>query len=261
MVAVYVGTSGWQYRDWREAFYPRKLPQRAWLSYYADRFQVVEVNSTFYNLPEADVFESWRNSTPDDFVFVLKMSRYLTHMKKLKEPEVPVGNFLKTARSLKGKLGPVLLQLPPKWRANPERLRAALHAFPKDFRIAVEFRDQSWYVDAVRGVLSERNAALCIADRDEKLITPEWRTADWGYVRLHWGAGEPYPCYTEGRLRDWAQRIRNLWPKSNDVYVFFNNDPGACAVDGARRLAEMLREAGVQATRVPSAREIAIAAG
>ena len=258
-MTVFVGTSGWQYRDWRGAFYPKQLPQRAWLSYYSERFQVVEVNSTFYNLPEADVFESWRKSTPDDFVFVLKMSRYLTHMKKLMEPREPVRNFLKAAGSLKEKLGPVLVQLPPHWRANPERLREALRSFPKDIRIAVEFRDQSWYVDAVREVLSERNAALCLADRDEKLITPEWRTADWGYARLHWGAGGPHPCYTDARLRDWAQRIRDLWPKSNDVYIFFNNDPGACAVNDARRLAEMLREAGVQTTRVPSAGEIAIA--
>lgn len=257
-MTVYVGTSGWQYKDWRGAFYPDKLPQRDWLPHFAARFGVVEVNNTFYNLPRAEVFTAWRERTPADFRFALKMSRYLTHLKRLKEPREPIDRFLKAASGLGEKMGPLLLQLPPNMKAEAGRLDEALVACPAGVRIAVEFRDASWYTDSIREVLSRHGAALCLADRGEKPITPEWRTAGWGYVRFHWGAGEPGPCYTDGCLREWARRIAGLWDGSCDVYAFFNNDPRCCAVSDARRLALEIKHLGLNATRVPESEDVHI---
>jgi uncharacterized protein YecE (DUF72 family) len=251
VVTVFIGTSGWQYKDWRSAFYPAKLAQKGWLQYYAQRFQVVEVNNTFYNLPDADVFRSWRAHTPEDFVFVPKMSRYLTHMKRLREPEAALERFFSAAGELQHKLGPVLLQLPPRMKSNPERLRATLRAFPEHVRVAVEFRDDSWFGDDVRSVLSEYGAALCLADRGEKLGSPDWRTADWGYVRFHWGNGTPESSYSESCLQAWAFRLQRLWNPNSDVYVFFNNDPHCCAVNDAGRLALELKSLGLETSRTP----------
>jgi uncharacterized protein YecE (DUF72 family) len=250
-VTVYIGTSGWQYRHWRGRFYPKEMPQREWLEYYAARFDTVEVNNTFYRLPEREVFESWRERAPQGFVFALKMSQYLTHMKRLRDPEEPVERFMEAARGLGAKLGPVLVQLRPGMKVDPERLRAALGAFPKGIRLAVEFRDDSWHTDAVRGVLEERGAALCLADRGEKLVTPDWKTADWGYVRLHWGVDSPQSCYTDAALERWADRIVETWLPEEDVFVYFNNDPNACALRDASMLARFLRDLGREVSATP----------
>ena len=257
---IYVGTSGWQYRDWRGAFYPPKLPQKEWLGYYAGRFQVVEVNNTFYNLPAASVFETWHARAPKDFVFGLKMSRYLTHIKRLKEPREPVERFFKTAAGLRDKAGPVLLQLPPNMELDLERLDLALRAMPRGFRVAVEFRDDSWYVEDVRRLLARHKSALCLADCREKLLTPAWRTANWGYVRMHEGLGRPRAGYRDGALREWARCIAGQWGPRQDVYVFFNNDTHCCAVNDARRLAQELQAVGRKTSRVPAADEIQLAA-
>ena len=139
---VFVGTSGWQYPHWRRLFYPEKVPQHTWLEYYSRRFQTVEVNNTFYNLPEAEVFAEWKRQTPPDFVFALKMSRFLTHLKRLRDPEDPVRRFMTRARRLGRKRGPILVQLPPSLKADPGRLDAALAAFPRSARVAVEFRHE-----------------------------------------------------------------------------------------------------------------------
>jgi uncharacterized protein YecE (DUF72 family) len=248
-MTIYVGTSGWQYRHWRNRFYPKGVAQKDWLPYYAERFQTVEVNNTFYNLPEASVFEKWRDETPDDFVFALKVSQYLTHRKRLRDPEEPVERFMKAARKLGDKLGPVLLQLPPRMKADAARLDAALHAFPRSVRVAVEFRDDSWYGDGVREVLAEHNAALCLPDRDEKTLSPEWRTADWGYIRFHGGRGEPGSAYRDRAMRAWAERIERVWREREDVFVYFNNDANGAALVDAGRLATMLAKRGLKVTR------------
>ncbi|HXH20899.1 MAG TPA: DUF72 domain-containing protein, partial [Dehalococcoidia bacterium] len=206
-MTVYIGTSGWQYRHWRGAFYPPRLPQREWLEHYAARFQTVEVNNTFYSLPRRAVFEDWCARTPEGFVFALKMSRYLTHLKRLRDPKDPVDRFMEVARGLDGKLGPVLLQLPPRMKADVARLQDALQAFPRAVRLAVEFRDDSWRREDVRQALADRGAALCLADRGEALATADWKTADWGYVRLHWGRASPQSCYTQECLGVWARRL------------------------------------------------------
>src|SRR5206468_2571114 len=156
-----------------------KLAQAGWLRHYAERFQTVELNNSFYRLPEASSFERWRQETPEDFVVAVKASRFLTHLKRLRDPAEPVDLFMERARHLRTKLGPVLLQLPPRFQADAGRLAAALDRFGRQARVAVEFRDDSWYTDEVRRVLEDRGSALCMADSPHRR-TPEWRTAEWG---------------------------------------------------------------------------------
>ena len=184
---VLVGTSGWQYRHWRDAFYPAGVPQRQWLEYYAGRFATVENNGTFYRLPARETFEQWRARTPEGFVMAVKASRYLTHIRRLRDPAEPVRRMLDAFAGLGERLGPVLIQLPPDMRADPELLDRALGQFPPSVRVAVEPRHPSWWSDPVRDVLTARGAALCWADRAGQPVTPLWRTAGWGYVRFHEG--------------------------------------------------------------------------
>ncbi len=250
-----VGTSGWQYRSWRGRFYPDGLPQRRWLDHYAARFACVEVNNTFYNLPAAETFARWGAETPHDFRFVLKLSRYLTHIRRLREPEDSVRLFLERAEPLAAKTGPLLLQLPPTMRCDVERLDAALSAFPRRWRIAVEFRHASWYTDDVAACLRTHDAALCLTDRRGQPQQPMWRTSTWGFVRFHEGRATPHPCYGDTSLRSWVTRIRALWAPADDVYAFFNNDPGGCAVRDAVRFAAHAGRANLHPTRVPSIRE------
>jgi len=239
-VTVFVGTSGWQYDSWRGKFYPEKLPKSRWLEHYATRFRTVEVNNTFYRLPGPDTFAEWARRTPDGFVIVPKLSRYLSHIKRLRDPEEPVQRFLEHSAPLGAKRGPLLLQLPPDFQTDVGRLDAALAQFPRDVRVAVEFRHRSWYADDVCAVLDRHNAALVLADRASRPTGPLWRTADWAYVRLHHGRGLPPPCYGRGALRAWAQRLRELWGSDADAYVFFNNDGRACAPRDAARFERLV---------------------
>jgi uncharacterized protein YecE (DUF72 family) len=246
-----IGTSGWQYRDWRGAFYPEKLAQARWLEHYAERFCTVEVNNTFYRLPKPETFVAWRERTPDDFVVVVKTSRYLTHIKRLLEPGPSVDLFMERARGLGDKLGPLLIQLPPTLQADPPRLRDALAAFPADVRLAVEFRHGSWHRDDVYSILEERDAALVAADRHGN---PLWvqRTATWGFVRLHEGDGDPPPCYPRSDLERWAGIIATTWGAEREVFLFFNNDPRGCAVRNAVEMAQIAAQHGLNSSRVPS---------
>jgi uncharacterized protein YecE (DUF72 family) len=251
-----IGTSGWQYRHWRDRFY-QGIPQRRWLEHYAERFATVESNAAFYRLPDADTFAAWAERTPDDLVMAVKASRYLTHVRRLKEPEEPVERLLDRARRLGPKLGPILLQLPPNLQAEPELLDRTLRAFPDDVRVAVEPRHDSWWTDEVRALLTERKAALCLAD-SPKRKTPLWRTADWGYLRLHEGRATPHPCYGRTALDTWAKHLAELWPASADVFVYFNNDPEGCAVRDARWFAAAVKRTGRTPTRVPKASEVPV---
>ena len=248
-MTVFVGTSGWQYASWRGPFYPEDLAQARWLEWFADRFQVVEVNNTFYRLPPPDTFRTWAERTPADFVIVPKVSRYLTHIKRLKDPEEPVKRFLDHAAPLGAKLGPLLVQLPPNLAVDVARLDAVLRLFG-DRRVAVEFRHDSWFVDEVRSVLEAHGAALCLADRKSKAVSPMWRTAEWGYVRFHEGTASPRPCYGKAALDSWARRLADTWGPDADVYVFFNNDPRACAVRDAAVFAQLAEKAGLPTSRV-----------
>jgi uncharacterized protein YecE (DUF72 family) len=258
-MTLFVGTSGWQYRDWRGAFYPHDLPQGEWLEHYARRFRVVEVNSTFYRLPGRETFADWARRVPDDFVFAMKASRYLTHIKRLVDPASAVERLFEHAEPLGAKLGPVLVQLPPTLPFAPERLRATLDAVPPGARVAVEFREPGWFREESYALLAEHDAALCLADRGSRPETPVRRTASWGYVRFHAGRATPFPCYGRAALRSWAERVASLWSADADVYAFFNNDARACAPRDARQFALAARRAGLRPTRLPGAREVALA--
>jgi uncharacterized protein YecE (DUF72 family) len=246
---IWIGTSGWQYRDWRERFYPGDLPQRAWLEWYCRHFRTVELNNSFYRLPAASTFAQWRRRTPDGFVMAVKMSRFLTHIKKLNDPAEPVQRFLERAEELGPRLGPVLIQLPPHFQAVPERLDQTLRLLPRRIRAAVEFRDPSWFNQEVRDILERHGAAFVLADAPGR-NPPFWKTADWGFLRFHEGRASPPPCYEEDALRTWAERLARMFERSQDVYVYFNNDHRACAVRDARRFAHLCREAGLEPTPV-----------
>ncbi|MEV4219402.1 DUF72 domain-containing protein [Nonomuraea sp. NPDC049725] len=231
-----VGTSGWQYRDWRGVLYPEGVPQRLWLETYAAEFATVESNNAFYRLPPPRTFAAWRERTPDGFVMAVKASRFLTHIRRLAEPEEPVARLMAAVAGLGGKLGPILLQLPPTLRADLGRLDRCLRCFPAGTRVAVEFRHPSWWTDETRAVLEARGAALCWADRLGRPRNPFWDTAGWGYVRLH--EGRAGFAYGDTSLKTWARRVRESgW---RDAYVYFNNDPGGAAVRNAARFARLL---------------------
>jgi uncharacterized protein YecE (DUF72 family) len=257
---VLLGTSGWQYRDWRGGFYPAGLPQRRWLEHYASQYLTVENNASFYRLPSRETFAGWRDRTPDGFVMAVKASRYLTHIRRLRDPAEPVARLLGAAAGLGPRLGPVLLQLPPTLAADPGLLDACLAEFVAaaggagtgPVRVAVEPRHPSWWCDEVRQVLSAHQAALCWADRLGHPVTPLWRTADWGYLRFHEGAAQPWPCYGPQALRTWAARLRDTWPGRADVYAYFNNDPGGAAVVNSAQFATAARKAGLAPTRTPT---------
>ena len=253
-MTVIIGTSGWHYQDWRGGFYPGGLPTRSWLAHYAERFATVEVNNAFYRLPSEGTFAAWAGSTPADFIVAVKASRYLTHIKRLRDPAEPVQRLLGRAGELGGRLGPILLQRPPNMKKDAPLLDEALQAFPPGVRVAVEVRHSSWFNDEVRSVLEAHGAAWCLADGGPVDI-PRWRTADWLYVRFHRGTGKPSSCYTRSPLETWARRLAQLCDAGTDAFCYFNNDPHGCALRDARRFASAVRRAGMDATRVPSTRE------
>jgi uncharacterized protein YecE (DUF72 family) len=222
---IWIGTSGWQYRDWRGTFYPQKLPQREWLIHYASGFDTVEVNNSFYRLPETTTFEHWRDVTPDGFLFAVKANRYLTHIRRLREPAEPLELFWSRARVLGPRLGPVLFQLPPRFPAEDDRLETFLRALPTGLQAAFEFRDPSWHTPAIFDLLSDAGAALVWADRPGRRIVPPL-TAEWAYVRFHQGRRDT-PGYPRAKLRRWADRLARL--PVRELFVYFNNDEEAAA--------------------------------
>ena len=257
---VLIGTSGWQYRDWRGGLYPAGVAQRNWLEHYATQFATVENNSTFYRLPAPQTFAGWRDRTPGDFVMAVKASRYLTHVRKLRDPAEPVARLLERADRLGPKLGPILLQLPPTLTAEPALLDACLRAFrdaPRPgrgpLRLAVEPRHPSWWTEEVEQILAAHDAALSWADRLGRPVTPLWRTAGWGYLRFHEGTADPWPSYGRQALRSWADRVAQAWPGDADVYVYFNNDAGGAAVVNSAEFGALARDAGLPVTRTPAA--------
>ncbi|MFC8092730.1 DUF72 domain-containing protein [Streptomyces sp. NPDC057301] len=250
-MTLFVGTSGWQYRDWRGALYPADVPMRLWLEEYTRHFATVEINNAFYRLPTRENFEAWHDRVPGDFVVGVKASRYLTHIKRLKDPEEPVHRLMSHAAGLGDRLGPVLLQLPPTLRADLGLLDACLACFPSGTRIAVEPRHESWWTAGTRKVLESRGAALCWADVQARPVTPLWRTADWGYVRFHEGRAQPWPRYGRRSLETWVDRIATTWSDDEDMYAYFNNDPGAAAVADGVAFGRAATRAGLTVTRTP----------
>jgi uncharacterized protein YecE (DUF72 family) len=239
--AVRVGCSGWVYPHWRERLYPKGLPQRQWLAYYAEHFDTVEINNTFYRLPSPSAVEGWVEQSPPGFVFAVKASRYLTHVKRLKTLDPYAKRFYEPLEPLiRGeKLGTLLWQFPQNFRLNIERLSSALKALPPG-RHAFEFRHDSWFTDETYALLREHGAALVIGDEASRWVsTPHVRTADWTYVRLHHGARGRHGNYSRSEIETWARRI-SQWRRDTEVYIYFNNDWEGYALRNARFLKDLL---------------------
>jgi len=239
---IWIGTSGWQYADWRGRFYPRDVPAARWLEHYALAFPTVELNNSFYRLPSEDAFRGWRRRTPSGFVIAVKASRFITHIRRLREPREPVQLLWSRVRLLDDRLGPVLFQLPPTMKVDLDRLEGLLAVLPVGMRAALEFRDASWNTPEVARLLDRAGAALVLADRPGARIDPAL-TGGWSYVRMHQGRPD-HPGYTREKLRRWAARLAEL--PAEDTFVYFNNDTGGAAVRDARTLTELLADAGME---------------
>lgn len=236
---IHIGTSGWQYDHWTDSFYPGDLKDDEKLDFYAERLNSVEVNNSFYNLPEKKTVENWRETVPGDFIFSVKASRYITHMKKLNDPEESTDRFLSRVEELGDKLGPVLFQLPPNWKVNRKRLSEFLSLLPEHIRPVIEFREESWFDDEIYEILRDANAAMCVYDL-ERNKTPNELTADFVYIRLHGPEEEAYRGkYDKQALSGWAGAISTWQGKGLDVFCYFNNDDSGYAAENALELREM----------------------
>lgn len=239
MARVRIGTSGWHYQHWRGPYYPQSVPPRAMLDLYARDFETVEINNSFYRMPSSATFEAWKDATPVGFSFSVKGSRYLTHRKKLLDPQPALERLMEAVVGLGVKLGPILFQLPPNWHCNLDRLQQFLGALPAGRRYSIECRDQSWHNREVYRLLRDHNVAFYLYELGGIRSTLEV-TADFVYVRLH-GPGNKYEGdYSAGRLKSWADRIQR-WKQSDlDVYFYFDNDQAGYAVKNAQELKRIL---------------------
>ena len=239
---IFIGTSGWHYKHWLGGvFYPEGTTAAGMFEFYARHFDTVEINNSFYRLPTAKTFDAWRESAPRNFIFAVKASRFITHMKKLKDPQQSSQKFFLVAERLQEKLGPILFQLPPRWKLNIERLGEFLEMLPDGFRYAFEFRDESWLVPEVFALLKKHNAAFCIHDFADMKIPIEI-TADFTYIRFHGPTSAKYwGSYSNSQLHKWAEWIKSWRSELAAVYVYFNNDPEGAAVRNALELKELVR--------------------
>jgi uncharacterized protein YecE (DUF72 family) len=236
---IWIGTSGWSYAHWRGIFYPDGLPQREWLAFYMQHFDTVEVNSTFYHLPRESTMASWRDRAPDGFAFALKASRFITHVKGLRGAREPLEEFLRLARLLKDRLGPVLFQLPPRFTRDIGTLEAFLKLLPDDVLGVFEFRDESWYCDETYELLASHNACFCTHDMPGAQ-TPRHAVGPAAYVRFH-GPAERYSgSYSDRLLKDWASWMKGPWEGGRSLYACFNNDAEGCALGDAKALLKLL---------------------
>ena len=238
-----MGTSGWSYNHWRGVFYPDGLPSGKWLEFYAQRFPSVELNASFYRLPTERAFQRWHDVAPGGFCFAVKASRFITHIRKLRDAEEPLGTFLRRAGILGEKLGPVLYQLPPSMRRDDGLLEAFLTLLPHGLRHVFEFRNDSWYDEGVFDLLRRHGAAFCVHDM-RPLETPVVATTGFAYLRFHGTSGRYAGCYGDEELEAWAEAIRCVGSGLKTVYAYFNNDIGGHAVGNASTLARVLATNG-----------------
>jgi uncharacterized protein YecE (DUF72 family) len=235
--AIHIGTSGWNYAHWKGLFYDGHQPRNKWLEFYAHRFSTVEVNATFYHLPRPETIEHWINNTPDGFIWSVKASRYITHVKKLRDPQSPLERFYGIAEKFGNKLGPILFQLPPSLRYNEAVLSEFCNYLRTGLRYVFEVRHPDWLKEEALVQLKEHGIAFCISDTAGRFPSAEAITADFIYIRLH-GSQVLYGSeYTEGELVTWAEKIRN-WKR--ETFVYFDNDAFAYAPKNAQRLKEIL---------------------
>lgn len=228
---LYVGTSGFSYKEWKGSFYPKELPDKQMLHYYGEHFRTVEINNTFYRMPKAEVLAGWGDAVPGDFKFVLKAPQRITHMQRLKDCEDSVAYLLKAAGALKQRLGPLLFQLPPFFHKDAARLSDFFRLLPRDCRAAFEFRHQSWFDSEIFELLRAHKAVLCIAEAENDLEIPFEPTAAWGYLRLR------RPDYDEAELKAWVERVKQQ--KWQDVFVFFKHEEAGKGPAMAKRLLEL----------------------
>ncbi|MGA7951454.1 MAG: DUF72 domain-containing protein [Thiobacillaceae bacterium] len=228
---LYVGTSGYSYKEWKGNFYPEDLPAARMLHYYAERFRTVEINNTFYRMPKTSVLEAWAGEVPADFRFVLKASQRITHIQRLKDADESLAYLLDVAGTLNERLGPLLFQLPPNLKKDAPRLREFLALLPSQRRAALEFRHPSWFDEEVFALLRDHQAVLCIAEAEGNLEVPFVATADWGYLRLR------RPDYGDTELKAWVKRVRaQPW---QEVFVFFKHEDEGKAPQMAKRFIEL----------------------
>jgi len=232
---VHIGTSGWHYKQWIGPFYPEKLPKKDMLKYYVQFFSTTEINNSFYKLPDKNTFQNWAEQVPENFTFSVKASRYITHMKKLKNSRESLNRFMEGIKPIGNHLGPILFQLPPRWRCNPQRLSSFLEGLPPGNQYVFEFRDPSWWNETIYNLLKDHGAAFCIFELAGEL-SPLLTTSDFVYIRLH-GPGDAYQgSYSETDLRDWAAKIKQWYNKGKTVYLYFDNDQAGFAAKNALRL-------------------------
>ena len=239
MATHYIGTSGWSYDHWVGPFYPEGLQDDERLAHYAERLDCVEINNSFYNLPSEQTLDHWRETAPKAFRFAVKASRYITHMKKLKDPDAGLGNFLPRIERLGDRLGPILFQLPPNWHFNAERLEQFLTALPDDHRYTLELRDRTWINDDALALLSDHDVAFCIYELDG-FLSPQAVTTDFVYVRLHGPDGAYKGNYDDETLAGWAEQIRAWRDDGRDCWCFFDNDEAGHAARNALSLRRLL---------------------
>ncbi len=237
---ILVGTSGFVYDHWRRRFYPQELAKAKWLEFYAAHFTTVELNNTFYRLPSEAAVATWRDSSPEGFTFAIKVSRFITHIKRLKNSEEAVETFLGRAKILGEKLGPLLYQLPPNMHRDDARLASFLSVLPKGMRHVFEFRHKSWLEEGVFQILHNYNVGFCVFDMPG-LSCPLVATADFAYIRFHGSTGLYWSCYSDDELADWTEKLAHLATKLKAVYIYFNNDAEAFAVRNAVTLRSYLQ--------------------
>jgi len=235
----YIGTSGWHYDHWRGRFYPEKLAKAKWLEFYTSHFATVELNNSFYRLPSEAAFTTWRDSSPANFTFAVKVSRFITHIKRLKDTGEAVEKFITRAKILGEKLGPLLYQLPPNMHRNDEVLESFLSTLPQGMKHVFEFRHQSWLEEEVLAILHKYNMGFCIFDMPS-VSCPLVATADFAYIRFHGSAGLYWSYYSDEELASWAKRLANLAENLKAIYIYFNNDAAAFAVRNAMTLGAYL---------------------
>ena len=236
---IHVGCSGWVYKHWRGIFYPEGLPQKRWFERYAEEFDTVEINASFYRLPLASTFEGWREKAPPGFHYAVKVNRFITHMKKLLDCEAEVDRFIDLARPLQDKLGPLLYQLPPSLHKNLERLDAFLARLPKDLEQVVEFRHRSWYDADVRELLNRHGVGFVTHDL-KGLMSPRWASGRTAYVRFHGTAGKYHGRYSDAALLEWTDWCLDQARRGRSVWCYFNNDIHGHAIEDARTLKSMV---------------------
>jgi uncharacterized protein YecE (DUF72 family) len=237
---LFIGTSGWMYDHWGDGvFYPEDLPRSQWLSYYQKFFDTVEINNTFYHLPKEQTFRNWHKAAPKNFIYAVKANRFITHIKRLNKAKGPVKLFMSRAELLKGNLGPILYQLPPRWKANPERLKDFAKCLPKGLVNVFEFRDPSWFNDDIYSILKKNKLNFCIYSMPG-IDCPQVVTGKAVYIRMHGGSILYGSNYADSELKKLAKLIKGFLMKKLSVYVYFNNDAYGYAVKNALRLKEII---------------------